>query len=138
MFNITLIREQPELVRTNLKKRKDPNLLKLLDEVIAKDALWRQEKYDLQKCIAERNQISKEIAQYKKQGKTLQGEIGRLNAQIGKLNLQIKAVTLNLQKLDQEIATTQGKISETKGEIDTNKKNLISILQTVHERDGQG
>ncbi|MBS3128001.1 serine--tRNA ligase [Candidatus Woesearchaeota archaeon] len=69
MFNITLIREQPELVRTNLKKRKDPNLLKLLDEVIAKDALWRQEKYDLQKCIAERNQISKEIAQYKKQGK---------------------------------------------------------------------
>ncbi len=78
------------------------------------------------------------IAQYKKQGKTLQGEIGRLNTQIGKLNLQIKAVTLNLQKLDQEIATTQGKIGETQSEIGTNKKNLISILQTVYERDGQG
>ncbi len=69
MLDIKLIRENPELVRENLKRRQDPEILKRLDEVIRLDKEWRSIITELNKLRERRNKISVEIAKLKKEGK---------------------------------------------------------------------
>jgi len=66
MLDIKLIRENPEVVRKNLKRRNDPEKIKFLDELLEIDEKWRKlvaEENDLRQ---KRNLISKEIADLKK------------------------------------------------------------------------
>lgn len=66
MIDIKLIRENPELVKKNLKKRFD-NSDKLIDEILDKDKEWRKLKLDADNLRADRNKISEQINQAKKQ-----------------------------------------------------------------------
>jgi seryl-tRNA synthetase len=66
MLDIKLIRENPELVRKNLKKRHDPEKIKLLDELIDKDEKWRKGLKELDALRRKRNEITREIAILKK------------------------------------------------------------------------
>jgi seryl-tRNA synthetase len=65
MIDIKLIRENPEIVRENLKNREMSE--KSLDEFIILDKDWRDLKQKNDKLRAERNKISEEINQAKKQ-----------------------------------------------------------------------
>jgi len=69
MLDIKLIREDPELVRNNLKKRGDPENQKMLDHLINVDKQWRQGLTRLNELRHERKQITNEIAMAKKKGK---------------------------------------------------------------------
>ncbi|HJX05082.1 MAG TPA: serine--tRNA ligase, partial [Candidatus Nanoarchaeia archaeon] len=69
MLDINLIRENPELVRKNLERRKDPEKLKWLDELIKTDNDWRKLKKQVDDLRCERNKISEEINKAKKAGK---------------------------------------------------------------------
>jgi len=71
MFDINLIRENPELVKKNLERRKDPSKTKMLDELIKNDTEWRKLKKQVDDLKCERNKISEEINQAKKQGKDI-------------------------------------------------------------------
>ena len=42
MLDIKLIREQPDAVEENLKKRNDPEKIKLLKDLVQKDRLKRE------------------------------------------------------------------------------------------------
>lgn len=77
MLDIRLIRENPDIVRESLRKRGDAEKENMLEQLIRTDAEWRsaQEKANLLK--AERNKISKQIAEAKKAGSDAAGLLAR-------------------------------------------------------------
>ncbi len=69
MLDIKLIRENPEIVRKDLRRRGDAEKEKLLAELIEKDKQWRAFVSETDKLKAERNKLSEEIGKAKKSGK---------------------------------------------------------------------
>ena len=67
MLDIKLIREKPEFVRENLKKRNDPEKLKLLEDLIKNDKKWRDLQTEINKLRQKRNEVSIQIAKMKKE-----------------------------------------------------------------------
>jgi seryl-tRNA synthetase len=71
MIDIKLIRETPEIVKENIKKKFQNDKLPLVDKVIKLDEEWRKLKYDEDKLRGERNKVSKEISEAKKAKKSV-------------------------------------------------------------------
>jgi len=67
MIDVKLIRDNPDLVKENLEKRSDPEVLRLLDEFINYDEKWRQAQTGINELRRKRNEVSQLIAQLKKQ-----------------------------------------------------------------------
>ena len=67
MLDIKLIRENPEIVKENIKKKFQDKKLHLVDEIKKLDEQWRKSKFQADKLRAERNKISQEINKAKKQ-----------------------------------------------------------------------
>ena len=74
MLDIKLIRENPELVRENLKKKFQEERLPLVDEVISLDAELRNVQAEGDKLRAQRNASSKEIGKLMKEKKKKEAE----------------------------------------------------------------
>jgi seryl-tRNA synthetase len=77
MLDIKLIRAKPELIRNNLKKRGDPENLKMLDKLIEYDKGWRQLLTRLNELRHKRRLITTEIASLKKKGKDASTRISK-------------------------------------------------------------
>jgi len=75
MIDIKLIRENPELVKKNIKKKFQDEKLPLVDKVKKLDEDWRKLKFDEDKLRADRNKVSKKINELKKSGKNADNEI---------------------------------------------------------------
>jgi seryl-tRNA synthetase len=67
MIDVKLIRNNPDLVKQNLEKRSDPEVLRLLDEFINYDEKWRQAQTKINELRRKRNEVSQLIGQLKKQ-----------------------------------------------------------------------
>ena len=65
MLDIKLFRENPDIVRKDLKKRKYVDKLALVDEIIKADNSWRKEMLKRDELKNLRNVVSKEIATIK-------------------------------------------------------------------------
>ena len=61
MIDIKFLRENPDLVKENIKKKFQDAKLPLVDEVIALDAESRKVKQEADELRAQKNKISKEI-----------------------------------------------------------------------------
>ena len=61
MLDLKFVRENPEVVKQNIKNKFQDNKLPLVDEVIALDIENREVKQKADDLRAERNKISKEI-----------------------------------------------------------------------------
>ena len=61
MIDIRLIREEPDKVKENIKKKFQDEKLKLLDDIIKHDETWRKKKYKLDELRSKRNKVSQEI-----------------------------------------------------------------------------
>ncbi len=68
MLDIKLIRENPNLVRKNLERRRDPEKLAILDGLIEDDARWRELVTKVNSLRRRRNEISSEIAGVLREG----------------------------------------------------------------------
>ena len=66
MIDIKIIRENPNLVKANIKKKFQNEKIKLVDEVKKLDNRWRNIKFKADRLRSERNKISKEINRLKK------------------------------------------------------------------------
>lgn len=75
MIDIKLIRENPELVKENIRKKFQDAKLPMVDEVIALDAENRKAKQEGDDLRAARNKISKEIGMLMAQGKKEEAEV---------------------------------------------------------------
>jgi len=93
MLDIKLIREHPEVVRTNLEKRGAVEKLKMLDDLIEYDKKWRQLLTEVNELRHQRKVITAEIASLKKQRKDVSKrleEARKIPEKIETLNKQVK------------------------------------------------
>ena len=74
MIDIKFLRENPDLVKENIKKKFQDAKLPLVDEVIALDAESRKVKQEADELRAQKNKISKEIGALMAQGKKEEAE----------------------------------------------------------------
>ena len=66
MIDIKLLRENPELVKANIKKKFQEEKLIIVDQVNELDKKWRKEKQKGDKLRKDRNEISESINNAKK------------------------------------------------------------------------
>lgn len=69
MIDIKLIRESPDIVRDNLAKRQDAGIMKIFDDLLIEDEKIRKMKKEIDSLKSNRNKISIEISQLKKEKK---------------------------------------------------------------------
>ncbi len=69
MLDIKFVRENPEAVKDNIRKKFQDEKLPLVDEVIAKDAEARKAQTEADSIRAQKNTISKQIGALMKEGK---------------------------------------------------------------------
>ena len=74
MIDIKFLRENPEAVKENIKKKFQDHKLPLVDEVIALDAQARKTQQEADNLRAERNKLSKQIGALMGQGKKEEAE----------------------------------------------------------------
>ena len=98
MLDIKLIRENPELVKTNLVKRGNPENLQMLDELVAVDRQWRLNLTKLNELRHQRKQVTIEIAKLKKSG-------GDTSSQVEKA----KAVDAEVTGIEKQVAEEEQK-----------------------------
>ena len=74
MIDIKFLRENPDVVKENIKKKFQDAKLPLVDEVIELDAKLRQTKQRVESLRADRNRISKEIGAFMAKGEKEKAE----------------------------------------------------------------
>ena len=74
MIDIKFLRENPDVVKENIKKKFQDKKLPLVDEVIELDAKSRAAKQEADDLRAKRNQLSKQIGALMKEGKKEEAE----------------------------------------------------------------
>ncbi len=74
MIDIKFLRENPEAVKENIKKKFQDDKISLVDEVIGLDAESRKTQQEADDLRADRNRISKEIGKLMGQGKKEEAE----------------------------------------------------------------
>ncbi len=109
MFDINLVRENPKLVKDNLKKKFKEDLIPIVDDLLAKDKEWKELKKQSDDLRAKRNTISLKINQLKKAGKKADSEIQEASAvprlikeleeRISKLEYGIKHYLMDLPNM---------------------------------------
>ena len=88
MLDIKLIRENPELVKSNLLKRGNPEHTKMLDKLIILDKKWRTNLTELNNLRHKRKLATNEIAEIKKMRKDAKESIEKAR----KIETQIKKI----------------------------------------------
>lgn len=73
MLDIRFVRENPEIVKQNIKKKFQEDKLPLVDEVITLDEERRNTQKKADELRSNRNKISKEIGTLMAQGKKEEG-----------------------------------------------------------------
>ena len=108
MIDIKFLRENPDAVRENIKKKFQDSKLPLVDEVIELDAQSRAAKQQADDLRANRNKISKEIGKLMSQGKREEGmalkdEVNRQAEQLKQLEEQETALSEKVTKIMMQI-----------------------------------
>jgi seryl-tRNA synthetase len=98
MLDIKLIRENPELVKANLTKRDNPDVLLMLNELITVDKEWRLNLTKLNELRHNRKLITMEIAKLKKTGKEATNEFTKAED----IDVQIKIIEKQVAEQEQK------------------------------------
>ena len=103
MIDIKFLRENPEIVKENIRKKFQEEKLPLVDEVITLDAESRKAKQEADDLRANRNKISKEIGALMGQGRKEEAEAKKA---------EVTAGAKRLEELEQKEAEYQEKITK--------------------------
>jgi len=101
MIDIKFLRENPDVVRENIKKKFQDNKLPLVDEVIALDIEKRATQQKADGLRASRNKLSKEIGGLMKAGK--KDEAAAVKAQVQAQSDELIATEAKEKELDERI-----------------------------------
>ncbi len=101
MLDIRFVRENPDAVRENIKKKFQDAKLPLVDEVLALDKRNREIKSEVEALRAARNKASKQIGALMAQGKreeaeAVKAEVSKDGARIDELSAEEKQVEADL------------------------------------------
>ncbi len=101
MIDIKLIRENPELVKENIKKKFQNEKLGLVDEIYEYDKTYREYKLEGDNLRAKRNDLSSQIGGLMREGKKDEAE--KIKMQVGEINNQIDELEEKEARLEEEI-----------------------------------
>ncbi len=101
MLDIKFVRENPEVVKENIRKKFQDHKLVLVDEVIALDKELREIKQEVEELRAHRNRTSKQIGVMMGQGKREEAEA--LKAEVAANGDKINALTKKEGDLTEEL-----------------------------------
>ncbi len=109
MLDIKLIREHPEIVRNDLKKRGDLEKLKMLDDLIECDKHWRRLLTEVNELRHRRKVVTAEIARLKKrredvsrqmeEAKRIPQDIKKLEKQVEEYREKVDLILLRLPNI---------------------------------------
>jgi len=111
MIDIKLIRENPKLVKDNIKKKFQDEKLPLVDKVVKLDEDWRKEKAKADSLRSDRNKISEKINQAKKnkdekaakaaikEAKEIPEKIAKIEEKTDKLEQEIKEIMYKIPNM---------------------------------------
>lgn len=101
MLDIKFLRENPEIVKQNIKNKFQDDKLPLVDEVIKLDQENRDNKKEVEALRANKNKLSKEIGGLMQAGKKDEAE--EVKAQVAAGNAKIDELTEKERELEEEI-----------------------------------
>ncbi|MSS78474.1 serine--tRNA ligase [Anaerococcus sp. WCA-380-WT-2B] len=101
MLDIKFVRENPEVVKENIKKKFQDEKLPLVDEVIALDEKLRDVKTEGDNLRAKRNKTSKEIGVLMGQGKKDEAE--KVKEEVGEINDRLVQIEEDTRKFQDEL-----------------------------------
>ncbi|BFL49147.1 serine--tRNA ligase [Lactonifactor longoviformis] len=103
MLDIRFVRENPEVVKQNIKNKFQDNKLELVDQVLELDQRNRDIKKEVEALRAEKNKISKQIGAFMAQGKKEEAE---------EIKKQVAANGDRIDSLSQEEKEVEEKIKK--------------------------
>ncbi len=124
MLDIKFVRENPEIVKENIKKKFQDHKLPLVDEVIALDEERRETMVKADQLRANRNKISKEIGALMAQGKREEGMA---------LKEQVTAQAKELE----ELAKREGELNDKVTQIMMSIPNIIDDSVPIGKDDSE-
>ncbi len=103
MLDIRFIRENVDLIREDLRKRKDNDKLERLERLLILDEKVRGLKREIQDLRTQRNRLSREIGKLKKEGK----DDPDLTLRANEVNARIRKVESDVAEMDGELRLIQ-------------------------------
>ncbi|WP_099320882.1 serine--tRNA ligase [Anaerococcus sp. Marseille-P3625] len=110
MIDIKFLRENPDLVKENIKKKFQDQKLVLVDEVLELDEKQRAVKTEGDNLRAERNKLSKEIGALMGQGKKDEAE--KTKAHVGEINDRLLKIEEETKNYADQVKTRMQKIPQ--------------------------
>ncbi len=101
MLDIKLIRDNPELVKENIRKKFQEHKLPLVDQVLELDKRNRAIKTEVQNLLALRNAASKQIGMLMKQGKKEEAEAAK--QEVAQNGAKIEALSAEETEVEAEL-----------------------------------
>ena len=108
MIDIKLIRENPDLVKENIKKKFQDQKLALVDEVLELDKKNREAKLNGDNLRSDRKKLSEQVGQLMKSGQ--KEEANNLREEVQKINAALEENEELEEKYSEEIKTRMMKI----------------------------
>ena len=124
MLDIRFVRENPEVVKQNIRNKFQDNKLPLVDEVIELDKRNREIKQEVEGLRAERNKISKMIGGLMKEGKRDEAEEAK------------KKVTANAQRVE-ALSSEEKEVEEKIKKIMMTIPNIIDPSVPIGKDDSE-
>ena len=113
MLDIKQIRTDPEMVRNNLKKRNNPDILKMLDRLVKQDIDWRTRQKDLDTLKYDRNRKALQISALKKQKKDAKRDIQTMRALSESIEKKQKSIENVRENIDDLLHRLPNLLDET-------------------------
>ena len=108
MIDIKLIRENPELVKENIKKKFQDHKLVLVDEVLDLDRKNREAKLNGDNLRSERKKLSEQVGAFMKAGQ--KDEANKVKEEVQKINQALQENEALEEQYSEEIKTRMMKI----------------------------
>lgn len=112
MLDIKLIRENPDTVRKDLEKRRKPEKLALLDELLKRDEEWRRLLTEVNNLRHRHNVVTAQVAEKKKRGEDA-----------AKVILEAKEIPAKIKELGEKGEEDKARINQI----------LLSLPNIMHE-----
>ena len=101
MLDIKFVRENPEVVKQNIRNKFQDNKLELVDKVLELDKENREIKQEVEALRAERNKISKQIGALMAQGKKEEAE--EVKKQVAASGNRIEELSVREKEVEEEL-----------------------------------
>ena len=101
MLDIRFLRENPDVVKENIKKKFQDSKLPLVDEVIELDVKKRETQQEADALRADRNKLSKQIGAFMAQGKKEEAEA--VKAQVAAGAKRLEELSVLEKELDEKV-----------------------------------